>query len=194
MKITDKLLLKDTHVCPWWLAYSFDNPLRLIFHRPDQILRPYLLEGMTAVDIGCGMGFFCIPMAVIVGEQGRVIAVDIQQKMLDVVAKRALARGVNKRISLHRCTSGSIGLDCEADFVLTFWMAHEVPNIDQFMVQVLSLLKPGGKYLVAEPKMHVDSKGFEKISEAAASAGFQILSRPKIALSRAALFEALKKE
>jgi len=52
-----------THVCPWWAAYSFDNPLRKLVHNTTRILGPYLGPGVKAVDIGCGMGFFSIGMA-----------------------------------------------------------------------------------------------------------------------------------
>ena len=78
-----------THVCPWWLAYTFDNPLRLRFHDSKKIFAPYLREGMSAVDIGCGMGYFSIGMAKIVGESGKIISVDIQQQILDTLLKRA---------------------------------------------------------------------------------------------------------
>lgn len=50
------------HVCPWWLAYAFDNPLRRIFHKPEEMFAPYLREGMIAIDLGCGMGYFSISM------------------------------------------------------------------------------------------------------------------------------------
>src|SRR5450759_4723487 len=84
MKFIKKILLTDKHICPWWLAYIFDNPLRSWLHNTRKILAPYLREGMTAVDIGCGMGFFSRGMAKIVGDGGRVISVDLQQKMLDI--------------------------------------------------------------------------------------------------------------
>ena len=71
------------HVCPWWLCYSFDNPLRRLIHNPQRILSPYIKQGMTVLDAGCGMGYFSIGMAKMVGDSGKVIAVDLQQKMLD---------------------------------------------------------------------------------------------------------------
>jgi ubiquinone/menaquinone biosynthesis C-methylase UbiE len=194
MKAIRKLLLKGEHVCPWWLAYTFDNPLRPIFQKPEQILKPHLQRGMSAVDIGCGMGYFSIAMAEIVGEQGSVIAVDIQQKMLDVLAKRALAKGVKDRIRLHRCEPGAIGLDCKVDFALTFWMAHEVPNVADFMSEVKSMVKPGGKYLLVEPRFHVSMERFLHISETAGSVGFQMLEHPAIPFSRAVLFKTATRE
>ncbi len=84
-----ELVLRDKRICPWWLAYSFDNPLRRYLHDPRKIVAPYLREGMIAIDIGCGMGYFSSGMAKIVGDAGKVIAVDVQQEMLDITLKRA---------------------------------------------------------------------------------------------------------
>ena len=63
------------HVCTWWHAYSFDNPLRKLVHKPQRVLEDYVKDGMTVMDVGCGMGHFSIGMANMVGEQGKVIAV-----------------------------------------------------------------------------------------------------------------------
>ena len=57
--IKDVLLTGD-HVCPWWLAYTFDNPLRRLVHNPEKMLQKFIKEGDTVVDIGCGMGYFSI--------------------------------------------------------------------------------------------------------------------------------------
>jgi len=184
-----KILLRDKHVCPWWLAYTFDNPLRRFLHTPEEIFREYLTPGMTALDIGCGMGYFSIAMAKMVGEGGRVIAVDIQDKMLDVVDKRAKKAGVAHRIQLHKSQEDSLGLTAQADFVLTFWMMHEVPDITRFMEQIHTLIKPTGKYLLTEPVMHVDVSRFEEICECVLRSGFRALDRPRIAMSRACVFE-----
>ena len=51
------------------------------------------------MDLGCGMGYFSIGMARLVGGKGKVIAVDLQQKMLDTMVKRASRSGVADRIS-----------------------------------------------------------------------------------------------
>jgi len=76
---------KKTHahrVCPWWVAYLFDNPLRRRIHPPEEILSTYVKKGMTVLDFGCGFGHFALGMAGLVGESGTVIAADIQAKML----------------------------------------------------------------------------------------------------------------
>ena len=77
------------HVCPWWLAYTFDNPVRRLVHPPGKILGDYVREGMTVVDVGAGFGHFSIGMARLVGDAGKVVAADLQEKMLEKTLSRA---------------------------------------------------------------------------------------------------------
>jgi ubiquinone/menaquinone biosynthesis C-methylase UbiE len=180
----------DKHVCPWWMAYSFDNPLRRYLHDPRKIVAPYLREGMTAVDIGCGMGFFSRAMAKIVGDNGTVIAADLQQEMLDITHKRAEKDGIAHRIKLVRSEQGDIGVTGQADLVLAFWMVHEANDTRALFDQVYAILKRSGTFLIAEPKLHVTRTQFENILSLAKSAGFTVNDHPLIRFSRAA---ALKK-
>jgi len=177
------------HVCPWWLAYTFDNPLRRIFHKPEEIFFPYLQEGMTAVDLGCGMGYFSIGMAKIVGETGKVISVDLQQKMLDILRKRAIKTGAANRITTFLCDENNIGIHEKVDFALAFWMAHETPDERNFLKQVCAILKPSGKFLLAEPKGHVTFNEFKKTLSIAQELGLKLIDSPVISLSHAALLE-----
>jgi ubiquinone/menaquinone biosynthesis C-methylase UbiE len=177
------------HVCPWWMAYTFDNPIRRIFHNSEKIFSPYRCDGMTAVDIGCGMGYFSIGMAKIVGDTGRVISIDIQQEMLDILIKRAKKAGVDHRITPVLCDDTHIDINKKVDFVLAFWMAHETPDELKFLEQVKSILKNSGKFLLAEPKLHVSFKDFKKTISLAEELGFKIVGAPDIALSHTAVFE-----
>ncbi len=174
-------------VCPWWLCYSFDNPLRRLFHDPERLLRPYVKAGMTAVDIGCGMGYFTIGLARFTGPEGKVIAVDLQQQMLDALGRRSRKARVAERIVLHRCRKESLGVEGPADFVLAFWMAHEVPDKSRFFGEILALLKPQGKFLLVEPKIHVTQRSLERTVAVCRETGFEILEEPRVALSRALL-------
>jgi ubiquinone/menaquinone biosynthesis C-methylase UbiE len=169
------------------LAYTFDNPLRRLLHDPQTLLGPYVTEGMTVADIGCGIGHFSIGMAPLVGESGSVIAADLQQRMLDTVGRRARRAGVADRIRLHRCEPDRIGLDRPIDFALLCWVVHETPDQQKLFEELLSMLKPAGKCLIAEPKVHIPHRRFEETVQVAAAAGFNILDRPKVRLSHAAL-------
>lgn len=187
MGLIEKLKRTNNMVCPWWLCYSFDNPLRRIFHKPEPLLAPYLKPGMIAVDIGCGMGYFTLGLAKLAGPGGRVIAVDLQQRMLDALERRARRAGVADRIVLHRCRPDSLGVEGPVDFALVFWMAHEVPDKPRFFREIFALLKTGGRFLLVEPKFHVTLGSFERTLAVCREAGFRALEGPAIALSRAVL-------
>jgi SAM-dependent methyltransferase len=185
----EKMLRINDMVCPWWLCYSFDNPLRRLIHDPERILNPHVTTGMTAVDIGCGMGYFTLGMANLVGPGGKVIAVDLQEKMLATLGRRAHKAGLADRIVPHRCRPDLLGVEEPADFVLAFWMAHEVRDKPRFFAQISAFLKPGGRLLLVEPKFHVTRRGFGRTVEVCRAAGFRLLGEPAIALSRAVRME-----
>ena len=185
----DKIHFLDCELCPWWFAYTFDNPVRRLLHKPEKVLGPYVKEGMTAVDIGCGMGHFSVGMARLVGPNGRVISVDLQRKVLDRVKRRAVKAGVDGRISLRLCIPGDIGVAEQVDFVLTFWMAHEVSDQKLMFAQIRSMMKDGGRWLLAEPRLHVSLGRFESIVSTAVAAGFSVMERPSIAMTYAAVLE-----
>jgi ubiquinone/menaquinone biosynthesis C-methylase UbiE len=169
-----------SHVCPWWGGYFIDNPLRRLLHGPQAILAPYVTPGMTVLDVGCGMGWFAIPLARMVGDQGRVIAADLQQQMLDVLMQRARKSGVDARIQPHKCEQDRLGVAVQADFVLAFAMVHEVPDQRRLLGEIHCCLKPGGKLLVAEPEIHVPGRAFLQTVAAAEDAGLRVVEQPRI--------------
>ncbi|ABW68992.1 class I SAM-dependent methyltransferase [Desulfosudis oleivorans] len=177
-----------THLCPWWMAYFFDNPLRRLFHNPHHLFSAYLAPGMTAVDVGCGMGYFSIGMAKIVGPSGRVWAVDVQEKILQVATRRFKRAGVDGIVMPHQCRPDVLGVSGPVDFVLSFWSLHEMPDPVSTVRQVADMLKPEGHYFLAEPKNHVKPRYFERLSGFVQSAGLVRVARPGVALSTAAVF------
>jgi len=183
------LLFREDRICPWWLAYTFDNPLRRFLHDPAALLAPHVRDGMIVADIGCGMGYFSIAMAALVGDAGTVIAVDVLQEMLDRTRKRVERAGVARRIRPVLASHDDLGFREPVDFILAFWMAHETENTERFFRQVISILKEQGKMFIAEPKMHVSRRRFHEIVQAACDAGFRYSGAPTVRLSRAALME-----
>ncbi len=170
-KVLEKLSLQRM-VCPRWYCYTFDNPLRKLLHNPGAILSPYIRPGCTTIDVGAGMGYSSIPLARLVGPGGHVTAIDIQAKMLEALASRARTRGVSERIKPHLANSDSLGNHSKADFVIAFWMIHEVPNQRAFLAEVFGFLKPEGLFLLAEPIFHVSKKSFLRTLNIANEIGF----------------------
>jgi 2-polyprenyl-3-methyl-5-hydroxy-6-metoxy-1,4-benzoquinol methylase len=191
--MTSQTLLSDEreHVCTWWHAYTFDNPLRKLVHKPQKVLGDYVKDGMTVMDVGCGMGHFSIGMASLVGAQGKVFAVDLQQKMLEVMQKRAKRAGVAERVIPHLCEADNIGVQTRVGFILAFWMVHEVPDRQSFFGRLKANLLPEGKILIAEPKFHVTADALDRTIEIAESCGLKCVGEPNIRFSRTALFETL---
>jgi ubiquinone/menaquinone biosynthesis C-methylase UbiE len=175
------------HVCPAAHGKWLGIPLRRLFQNPDKILRGLISVGQTVVDLGCGPGFFTIPMARLVGDEGRVIAVDLQEGMLDQLHVRAEGAGLASRIRPHKCEADRIGVEDQVDFVLAFYMLHEVPDYRDYLLQIGSMLKPGGRFLLVEPKFHVSASSYSQSIEAAVSAGMKPVSEPKIIMSRSTL-------
>jgi len=176
-----------THTCPWWFAYTFDNALRGFVHRPAEVLGGLVRRGDTVVDVGSGLGFFTLALADIVGPEGKVISVDIQPEMLRRSRQRAERRGLADRIEFHQASRQGIGLSGPVDFVLAFWMLHEVRDRAGFLTEIRSLLRPGGQLLIAEPKGHVSPALFAKITQQVREAGFQVKESRHVRFSRSIL-------
>ncbi len=175
------------HVCPWWAGYFIDNRFRRWLHNPDGILGPHVEPGMTALDFGCGMGLFAIAIARLVGEQGLVIAADVQPRMLEVLRRRAAKAGVLPRVRTHLCRETAIDLHEPIDFAVAFYAVHEVPDPGATLAEIHACLRPGSRFLLAEPIMHVSAGAFRRTLATAEQVGLLVDSRPRIRLSHAAL-------
>src|SRR5512146_3486063 len=98
-------------VCPWWLGYVLANPIRGWMTDRRNLLAPYVREGMTVLEPGPGMGFFTMELARLVGPSGRVIAVDLQEKMLRALKRKAKTAGLLDRIEALLVPAESLELD-----------------------------------------------------------------------------------
>jgi ubiquinone/menaquinone biosynthesis C-methylase UbiE len=170
-------------VCPVWMAYTFDNPLRKLIHNPKKMFKEYVREGMTIMDLGCGLGCFSIGLAKMVGKEGKVYSVDLQKGLLNRLMKRAKKAGVADIIETHQCESHKIGLDVQLDFALAFWMIHETPDAHNFLKQIHALLKPGGILYMAEPKKHVSQTSINELATFTEHIGYQVIEKPEVSMS-----------
>ncbi|RME62908.1 MAG: class I SAM-dependent methyltransferase [Nitrospirae bacterium] len=180
-----------THTCPVWAGYLLVCPLRRIFHNPETILKPYVKEGMKVLEVGPGMGFFTLPLAEMVGPEGMVYAVDIQEKMLEVLKNRAKKKGLSRRIETILATGQSLGIShlSNIDFCLLFAVVHEVPYREKLFEEIGHVLGPEGYVLMAEPKGHVSKDSFQEFIDIAKRKGFTVVSEQKIFRSRAVLLK-----
>ena len=168
------------HLCPVWVGYFLASGLRKLLHHPAKLIGPFIKPGMTVLDFGCAMGFFRLPMAEAVGPDGKVVCVDVQPKMLEVLKRRAARAGLAERIETHVCREDAIALDGWAgcfDFALAFAVLHEVADQDRILAELSQLVKSGAHLLLAEPAGHIEPDEVEHTVTIARRHGF-VLTKP----------------
>jgi ubiquinone/menaquinone biosynthesis C-methylase UbiE len=167
-------------VCPWWLGYFLLSPLRRLKEDPATMLAPYVREGMTVLEPGCGMGFFTLEIARRVGASGRVVAVDVQEHMLARLRGRARRAGVADRIDARLAAGAGLGvgdLAGRVDLVVAIHVVHEVPDAAAFFAELHAACRPGAAVVVIEPAGHVSASELDAQMAAAAAAGFALARR-----------------
>jgi len=177
-------------VCPWWLGYVLASPLRRLLQDPAAIVGSYVREGMTVLEPGPGMGFFTLELARRVGPKGRVIAVDVQPRMIAGLTRRLGKVGLAERVDARVAPEDSMGLGDltgKVDFTLAMAVVHEMPSASRLFAEAAAAMKPGSTLLLAEPSGHVKSDEFAAELKAAADAGFAVVERPTLRRSQAAL-------
>jgi ubiquinone/menaquinone biosynthesis C-methylase UbiE len=178
--------MKETIVCPasqsGMLLFG-----RSLIHNPSKILGSHLAQGYVTADIGCGPGYFIPAISHFVGAKGKVYAIDLQQAMLDKAKKRIDKNSHLKNIIYLKAEKDTLGIPEKIDFALAFWMVHEVPDKDRFFKELSDVIKPGGKIVFVEPKIHVSKKEFMESCESACKSGFKVFHGVKAFFSHTAI-------
>ncbi len=181
---------KKPHACPWWLGYLLVNPLRRLWENPRQILQPWIRTGMTVLEPGSGMGYFTVEAARLVGAEGKVVALDLQPKMISGLKRRLSRAGLADRVEARVVQPDSLGVDDllgKVDVALALYFVHEVPDRSRLFSELASTLRPGGRILFIEPKGHVPEANFQKSLQAASAAGLALEKREVLRGKRAAV-------
>lgn len=179
------------------MGYLLASPLRKLFDNPVKRLSPYISKGMTVIDVGCAMGFFSLPLAEMVGPDGKVICIDLQEKMLQRLCRNAKKKNLLSRIEARVCRRDNLNtadLGNTADFVLAAAVVHEVPDAASFLTELYGVVKDGGKLLVVEPGGHVSEQDFSATVDAAVKCGFTILENSGTRRRRQALFQKISEK
>ncbi|MCA9444093.1 MAG: methyltransferase domain-containing protein [Candidatus Omnitrophica bacterium] len=107
-------------------------------------------KGWTVCDLGCGNGYYSLPLARMVGEKGKVIGVDIQPEMLQMLMDRAKQRGIDN----IEPTQGSVidpNLEPNSiDLMILVDVYHEFSHPEQMLARIRESLKPTGQIALLE--------------------------------------------
>jgi ubiquinone/menaquinone biosynthesis C-methylase UbiE len=147
------------------------NRAAVIIDRSD--LRP----GMTVLDVGCGPGRLTIPLARHVGEQGEVVAVDIQAGMLERARGKARAAALdNIRFVQGGAGETDLGRDrFDRAFLVT--VLGEIPDRDAALREIFAALRPGGTLSVTEIMLDPHYQSCRSVARRAGAAGFRERAR-----------------
>lgn len=139
-------------------AYKLDNPGRVRDLRPIELLKEVarIEIGDKCVDFGSGTGMFALPMAELVGSNGKVYAIDNSLEMLEYIR----VKNPPNNLTLIHSDVKQTGLNSQiADICFLAFILHEIKDPGNLIVEAVRLLKPSGGLVVVEWKADLDSPG-----------------------------------
>ncbi|GET24063.1 class I SAM-dependent methyltransferase [Prolixibacter sp. NT017] len=179
----------NIHLHPIENAGALDSRLRLLLQNPRRILKKYVRPGMTVLDLGCGTGYFTLEMAKLLNGKGKVIAIDVQEGMLEILKRKLRNSELQKLIEIHNSEENEICLTEKVDFIFAFYSFHEMKYIDHIIRDLTRIVKPETMIYISEQKFHVSKNKFNKIIEKMETRGFEICERPEIFFSRTVIMK-----
>lgn len=135
-------------------------------------------EGKAVADLGCGPGFFTLPLAELVGKTGKVFAVDVQQEMVDDLRARLAQQNITN-VAVRRSTELDPAIPQRSvDLALLAFVLHEIDQRSSFLLAAKRLLREDGRIAVLEwekmetpvgPPLEMRVSADEIIADAAAA-------------------------
>jgi SAM-dependent methyltransferase len=148
-KLLSKLMGGRGGPCPSSLGWLVDNPLRRRYMRPA-LGRVSLRPGETALELGPGPGAFTVQAARQLGSEGRLIAVDIQPKMIARVEQKVREAGLTN-VETHVASAYELPVpDTTVDRAFLITVLPEIPDPVRALLEIHRVLKPGGHLSVSE--------------------------------------------
>jgi ubiquinone/menaquinone biosynthesis C-methylase UbiE len=163
---------------PEFLANLIDNPLRRKIQVPSEMpVRHGIQSGMTVLEVGPGNGRYTLETARRVGSTGKVIAIDIEQKMLERVIQRAAAEGITN-LETRLADVYELPFESETfDAVVLLTVIGEIPQPERALHEFDRVLRPGGLLAFSEMLTDPDYPLRRTLIRKAAATGFHLKNR-----------------
>jgi ubiquinone/menaquinone biosynthesis C-methylase UbiE len=127
------------------ISLMHDNPLLPILRDPYRLLKAAGLKaGQKVLEVGCGPGFFTIPAAKIVGDEGLVYAVDVHPRAIERVKEKIERQGIKNVRPMLTNASNTLLADQSIDLAFMFGLPHIVGGQESVISEIQRILKPGG--------------------------------------------------
>jgi ubiquinone/menaquinone biosynthesis C-methylase UbiE len=154
------------------------NPIKRLFENPQKSLEPYVRKGQVVADLACEKGYYTLALAECVGPEGKVYAVDLDEKAIQEV-KRKVDKSGYRNIELHASSAADLSFikDGSVDFVLANGLLCSMSDQRPLAVnEIKRILKPNGQAYLSlggpRPLGFVNRAEWEKILE-----GFRVKQR-----------------
>lgn len=181
--------LTNTHLHPLENVSMLESRFRRVLQNPKRILKKHIRQGMTVLDLGCGTGFFTLEIAKLLDGKGKVIAIDVQEGMLEIMKQKLKDSELKQQIQIINNKAQNLGFTEKVDFILAFYSFHEMKYIDNIIQGLREIVKQETKILIAEQKVHVSKAMFETIVNKMTNKGFVVCERPKMFFSRSVMMK-----
>jgi ubiquinone/menaquinone biosynthesis C-methylase UbiE len=137
---------------PHQWGHLLDHPWRLRYRQPVETLADLgFAPDMTVLDLGCGTGLFTVAMAQMVGEGGRVHAVEMQPPLLSQAQAKAQALGLESRIHFHHCGAYQLPIETSTiDLAVVIATLAQIPDKVAALTELQRVLKPGARLAISE--------------------------------------------
>lgn len=162
--------------CPASWSWIVDNPIRRwdVRHALD---RAGLREGEIVLELGPGPGAFTVDAAARVGQQGRLIAVDIQPEMIAQVESRIRKAGLTN-IETHIASAYELPVaNSTVDRAFLITVLPEIPDPVRGLREVYRVLKPGGIISTTEEFLDPDYPRQKTTISWATDSGFELVEK-----------------
>ncbi len=163
---------------PHWFAPVIDNPLRRLMHSPDRVAAALgIEEGMRVLEVGPGHGSYTLATARRIGESGKLVAVDIQEEIVERLKRRAQKEGITN-LEVHLADVHALPFDDGAfDLVYMITVIGEIPDPVRAMREFHRVLVPGGRLALTERILDPDYPLTKTLIAWAGEAGFGFVKR-----------------
>ena len=143
----------------WIIRLMHDNPFLPMVRNSYKLLKAAgLKEGQRVLEVGCGPGFFTIPAAQIVGDEGHVYAVDVHPLAIKRVKQKIEKQGIENVEPLLANASDTGLPDGSIDLAFLFGLRYIAGGLNSLLSEIHRILKPGGR--LSFEKTRGEERGF----------------------------------